>query len=181
MLNSKNKMIWTDKPKVSYNSLVYIINQYYLKVDEDKDKMQEFGEKIGPRIYESIHFQRERPTKRSLKILDMMKFIAQNLWKFLFEKEADSLETFESDKRRHPHTKEVLTEYVIYDYDPVYLSYSHSNTALIYYYAGILKGIFNYCGFDCDVGAQVVKGGGKEKIKCAYVIKFEYYVLDRDN
>ena len=56
MLTSKNKFIWTDKPKVNFNSLIYIVNEFYSHVSKEKSRMIEFGEKIGPRIYESMNF-----------------------------------------------------------------------------------------------------------------------------
>lgn len=79
MLSSKSKGIWSEKSRVSYNSLIYIINQFYLKTEMDKDKMVNLGMKLGPRIYESLNFQKERSEKRPLKIIDAIKLLANNV------------------------------------------------------------------------------------------------------
>ena len=41
--------------------------------------MANLGMKLGPRIYESLHFQKEKPEKRPLKILDAIKLLANNV------------------------------------------------------------------------------------------------------
>lgn len=99
----------------------------------------------------------------------------------MFEKEANSLETFTNDKRKHPYTDKPLVEYVIYDYRPIYLKYSYENTAMCHFYSGVFKGIMNYCGFDCNVTSQIEKPKDKDPVKCAFIFQFEHYILDRDD
>lgn len=79
MLTSKSKFIWSEKSKINYNTLVYIINEFYNHVGHNKERMIAFGEQIGPRIYESINFQREKPTKRFVTLRDAMAYLSQNV------------------------------------------------------------------------------------------------------
>ena len=71
-------------------------------------RLEECGFSIGQRMIEMVGC-RERLTKRETKIVNMLQFITNVIWKHLFNKAADNLE----------RSVENQDEYMIYEAEPV--------------------------------------------------------------
>ena len=71
-------------------------------------RLEECGFSIGQRMLEMVGC-RERLTKRETKIVNMLQFITNVVWKSLFGKAANNLERSVENK----------DEYMIYEADPV--------------------------------------------------------------
>ena len=71
-------------------------------------------------MYEGLFFSKQKMDKkisRKIKILNMLKYIKDDLWEVLFGRSATGLEAFIGD-RVHSKTKQELKEFVLYEYDP---------------------------------------------------------------
>jgi hypothetical protein len=120
---------------------------------------------------------------RPTRILPLLQFIAQTLWRHLFNRPADALEKSESDP----------AQYMLYDNDPLVNTYislpremSQLNCAA--FVAGVIEGVCDGAGFPTmgvsahSVGEQ--EGAGAERAmwpgKTVFLIKFRGEVLERE-
>lgn len=110
----------------------------------------------------------------------MLRYIANTIWALLFDKEADSLERY-VNYRNHPITGTPITDYIIIDNNPIFKYHNRNDTFLTNFFAGIIKGILCYSGFDCDV--KIMNEEQKDKLnqKAEFLVLFELDILDRDN
>jgi hypothetical protein len=101
------------------------------------------------------------------------------MWPFIFEGTPEpSLEKYYGN-RTHPGTGKEIADYVIIDVEPVYKDHNKKDTFLCHYFAGIIRGVLCYAGFDCDVKIfDEPKPNGKNKVE--YVVEFNMEVLDRE-
>ena len=60
-------------------------------IAELEDKLSESGHGIGIRIVELVSV-REKLVKRETRIVNVLQFVSNTLWKYLFNKVADNLE-----------------------------------------------------------------------------------------
>lgn len=84
--------------------------------------------------------------------------------------------------RVFPDTSEPLSEYVIYDKSPRYLAPINEHTgnyAQAYFYAGLIKGIMNYTGFECNTEVYFKTESDKIFV-VVYIISFSVEVLMRE-
>ncbi|OCK78806.1 trafficking protein particle complex subunit 5 [Lepidopterella palustris CBS 459.81] len=119
---------------------------------------------------------------RPTRILPLLQFIAQTLWRHLFNRPADALERSEND----------ASQYMLYDNDPMVNQYislpremSQLNCAA--FVAGIIEGVCDGAGFATQgVSAHSVgeePGGEKGSMwpgKTVFLIKFREEVLERE-
>ena len=120
---------------------------------------------------------------RPTRILPLLQFIAQTLWRHLFGRPADTLERSEND----------AAQYMLYDNEPLvntYISLPREMTQLncAAYVAGIIEGVCDGAGFATmgvsahsvgEDGAGEVKGGMWPG-KTVFLIKFTEEVLERE-
>lgn len=120
---------------------------------------------------------------RPTRILPLLQFIAQTLWRHLFGRPADALERSEND----------AAQYMLYDNEPLVNTYislpremSQLNCAA--YVAGIIEGVCDGAGFATmgvsahsvgEDGAGEAKGGMWPG-KTVFLIKFTEEVLERE-
>lgn len=103
----------------------------------------------------------------------MLQFINNNVWKMLFNKQADGLQKSTDDAH----------EYRIIENSPIFnkfvpLSKLNSFNCASFT-AGIIEGFLNSADFRCKVSAALFEIDGM--FKTYYIIKFDETVIDRDN
>eukprot|EP01041_Mallomonas_annulata_P011650 gene11650-24399_t len=113
-------------------------------------KLEELGYGIGQRMVELIGC-RDRLNKRETRMVNMLQYISNVVWKHLFNKAADSLE----------RSTENEDEYMIHESTPVTNSFvsvpmdmGQLNCAA--YLAGIIAGVLDSARFDARVTAHSV-------------------------
>ena len=135
-----------------------------------EEKLSSLGYPIGEKILELCSL-RDKNFKKSTKIVDMLQFIFNNVWKILFDKQADGLQksTDEED------------EYRIIENNPITNKYSPSGLNQSNYASflgGMIEGILNSADFRCKVNTFFYNVDNI--IKTYYIIKFDHDVIERD-
>ncbi|KAI8811281.1 NO signaling/Golgi transport ligand-binding domain-containing protein [Cladochytrium replicatum] len=60
-------------------------------IQDLEKRLSDFGYRVGIRVLE-LQVARGKPNRRENRVLGILYFIHSNMWKVLFEKQADSLE-----------------------------------------------------------------------------------------
>jgi len=172
-LKSKNEIATS-----LYSFLISEIIQYILsKSEEEKDldieeKLSSFGFSIGEKVLE-LSSWRDKAFKRELKIVSMLQFIHNNVWKMLFNKQADGLQKSTDDP----------DEYRIIENTPLinkFITLPKGNSLnCASFFAGIIEGILNSADFRSKVSAYFYEIEGITKTY--YIVKFDKDVINRDN
>lgn len=162
-----------------------IIQYYQTRVSETDDietKLSELGHDIGLRVIELISI-REKVSRRETKIVTMLHYITNTVWRHLFNKVADNLERSTADE----------DVYMIHENSPVtnvYFDLSKLNGAS--FLAGIISGVLHSCRFNATVTAHVTQqptsstasvsniGNLVNNEKAVFLIKFSNDVIIRD-
>ena len=109
------------------------------KSSSDKDfdleeKLSSLGYPIGEKVLELCSV-REKNFKKETKIVQMLQFIHNNVWKMLFGKQADGLQKSTDDE----------DEYRIIENSPItnrYIPYQKGQSNCASFLGGIIEGIF---------------------------------------
>ena len=140
------------------------------------------GYPLGLRLLDLLLSRHANPLAsiRPTRILPLLQFIAQTLWRHLFSRPADALERSESD----------ASQYMLYDNDPLvnqYISLPKEMNQLncAAFVAGIIEGVCDGAGFATEgVSAHSVgQQEGADKMwpdKTVFLIKFKPEVLERE-
>ena len=116
-----------------------------------------------------LAFFREKNFKRDNKIIPMLQFIHNQIWKMLFNKGADGLEK----------SVDEVDEYRIVENSPIcnkFITLPKGNSVnCAAYFGGIIEGILNSADFRCKVSACF------SDTKTYYIIKFDHDVITRDS
>ncbi|KAL9077041.1 MAG: hypothetical protein Q9161_000674 [Pseudevernia consocians] len=142
-------------------------------------RLNEAGYPLGQRLLPLLLLRSSTPTHpapRPTRILPLLQFIAHTLWRHLFARSADSIES--SSTNNH--------EYMISDNEPLVNQYisvpkemSQLNCAA--YVAGIIEGVC--CGVGCKAGVSAHNAGeegGMWPGKTVFLIRFEEEVVKRE-
>ena len=146
-------------------------------------RLSDLGYSIGSR-YLDLSLLRSAPSlhpstlQRPRSILTLLQHIHSNLWRQLFSHPADGLEK----------STDAEDEYYIYDNAPVtnrFLSVPKGLVGLncAAFVAGVVAGLCDAAGFQCEVGAHFNAGGGGSaagRERTVYIIKFEKEVMRRE-
>jgi hypothetical protein len=164
-------------PTVSLSAFAFLFSELVKhsqhrakKITDLEQKLEQAGRGVGYRVLELVSY-RERRGKRDRQIIPMLKFVTNNCWKCLFNKEADSLQQSADEEG----------VYYIYEAEPVtnkFVSVPSNNTGLncAAYVAGIISGILTGAGFT----TSSVQALFAEDKRTVFVIKFEPEVIARD-
>ncbi|KAF2197134.1 trafficking protein particle complex subunit 5 [Delitschia confertaspora ATCC 74209] len=145
------------------------------------------GYPLGLRLLDLLLTRTANPLSsiRPTRILPLLQFIAQTLWRHLFGRPADALERSESDPG----------QYMLYDNEPLVNQYistpremSQLNCAA--YVAGIIEGVCDGAGFATEgvtahsVGGESEGGDKTEREmwpgRTVFLIQFKKEVLERE-
>ena len=145
------------------------------KSSNDKDfdleeKLSSLGYPIGEKVLELCSV-REKNFKKETKIVQMLQFIHNNVWKMLFGKQADGLQKSTDDE----------DEYRIIENIPITNKYipnqkNQSNCAA--FLGGMIEGILNSADFRCKVNTFYY--ADNEGMRTYYIIKFDHDIIERD-
>merc|ERR1712216_378563 len=140
---------------------------------ELENKLAESGYGVGVRMSELCFF-REKNGKREIKVVGILSYIKDNIWKTMFGKPADSLERA-TDKQ---------DEYMIHEREPLvntYISvpkeYGHLNCAS--FVAGVVHGILDAADFPARVTAHHT--GTTSEPRTTILVKFAPEVMARES
>ncbi|CAG0889263.1 unnamed protein product [Darwinula stevensoni] len=146
----------------------YCQNRSYT-VPELQNKLSDLGQQVGLRMLDLL-FVREQSSKREIKIIKILLFVKQTVWKTLFGKEADKLEHSNDDERT----------YYLIEKDPfvnrfisVSMPKDKGTLNCAAFMAGIVEATLTGSGFPCKVTTHWHKG-------TTFMIKFEDSVIIRD-
>ena len=170
--------IRNEVPLTTFSFLLSEMVQYMLsKSNDDKDfdieeKLSSLGYPIGEKILELCSYK-DKNYKREVKIVSMLQFIHNNVWKMLFGKMADGLQKSTDDE----------DEYRIIENNPITNRYipplKNNSVNCASFIAGIIEGILNSADFRCKVSAFFFEQDGITKT--LYIIKFDKDVINRDS
>jgi hypothetical protein len=137
-------------------------------------KLEEAGYGIGQRVIEMVG-ARERITKRETRIVNMLQFVSNVVWRHLFNKAADNLEK----------SMENEDEYMIHENSPVTNAFvsvpadmGQLNCAA--FLAGIIAGVLDSAKFHARVTAHSVPAGDGGLDKTVFLVKFSSEVMARE-
>ena len=145
------------------------------KQSSDKDydleeKLSSLGYPIGEKVLELCSV-REKNFKKETKIVQMLQFIHNNVWKMLFGKQADGLQKSTDDE----------DEYRIIENSPItnkYIPYQKGQSNCAAFLGGIIEGILNSADFRCKVNTFYY--ADNEGMRTYYIIKFDHDIIERD-
>lgn len=146
-------------------------------------KLAELGYQIGRRSLDLIA-ARERETKREVRLLNVLNMVVVKVWKFLFNKQADSLKKVR-DSEDEFYIEEASP--IVNKYISVPKDYGDLNCAA--FSAGIINGVLDAAGFPADVTAKVhatstsasdQSSGRYAQPLTIYYIKFNPEVIERE-
>ena len=137
-----------------------------------EEKLSSLGYPIGEKILELCSYK-DKNYKREVKIVSMLQFIHNNVWKMLFGKMADGLQKSTDDE----------DEYRIIENNPITNRYipplKNNSVNCASFIGGIIEGILNSADFRCKVSAFFFEQDGITKT--LYIIKFDKDVINRDS
>ena len=135
-----------------------------------EEKLSSLGYPIGEKVLELCSV-REKNFKKETKIVQMLQFIHNNVWKMLFGKTPDLLQKATEDE----------DEYRIIENNPItnkYIPYQKGQYNCAAFLGGIIEGILNSADLRCKVSTHFYDVDGI--MKTYYVIKFDHDVIVRD-
>ncbi|KAI1280927.1 Trafficking protein particle complex subunit 5 [Halotydeus destructor] len=136
-------------------------------VPELQKRLSDMGAHVGQRMVD-ILFIRERNTKREIRLINVLMFVKSTVWKALFSKEADNLESATDDE----------TTYYIIESEPIvnkFISVPKDKSSLncAAFVGGIIEAILAETNFPAKVTVHWHKG-------TTFMIKFDDSVILRD-
>mmetsp|Transcript_27260 Transcript_27260/g.35756 ORF Transcript_27260/g.35756 Transcript_27260/m.35756 type:complete len:189 (+) Transcript_27260:96-662(+) len=179
--NILDRPIGKGKGEVSMSAFSFLFsemvqyNQNRVQSIADLEKrLEETGYHVGLRVLELVTY-REKQNRRRTRLLQTLQFISTNVWKYLFGKQADSLE----------RSRENEDEYMIHEFEPLTNEFvsvpsdmGHFNCAA--FIAGIIAGILDGSSFPAKVTAHGVGMENGQKEKTVFLLKFSPEVLQRE-
>lgn len=150
-----------------------------------RHRLNNQGYPIGIRLLDLLLTRSANPLAsiRPTRILPLLQFIAQTLYRHLFGRPADALERSGDDP----------SQYMLFDNEPMVNTYislprEMSNLNCAAFVAGIIEGVCDGAGFATEgvtahsVGAQEESKEGKAMWpgKTVFLIKFKKEVLERE-
>ncbi|KAF8454330.1 NO signaling/Golgi transport ligand-binding domain-containing protein [Terfezia claveryi] len=173
-----NRSKGAELSKASFAFLFGEMVQYAQKrvsgIQDLEKKLNAHGYSVGQRLLELLVWREGRSGKRETRVLGILQFITNTLWRAIYNKPADALEK----SRDHED------EYMISDNDPMVNTYisvpkemNQLNCAA--FQAGIIEAVLDSCMFPARVTAHSVPNETWPG-KTVFLIKFEQVVLDRE-
>jgi len=149
-------------------------------IDLEK-KLEEAGYRIGLRVVELVSC-RDRMVKRETRIVNMLQYISNVIWKYLFNKTADNLE----------RSTENEDEYMIHELNPITNAFVSVPATMgqlncASFIAGIIAGVLDSAKFNAKVTAHLVSNEGAPSTplslaadRTIFLVKFSAEVMSRE-
>ena len=154
-----------------FSELVQYTQNRVSSVSDLERRLEESGYSVGQRVGELVGV-RERLTKRETRVVNMLQYVSNTVWKHLFNKVADNLE----------RSTENADEYMIHENSPVTNAFvsvpadmGQLNCAS--FIAGIVAGVLDSAKFYARVTAHSL-GDGTERT--VFLVKFSKEVMERE-
>jgi trafficking protein particle complex subunit 5 len=180
-MNIYEKSIMRNKGSVSTSIFALLFSEMVQysqsRVDNLGDlerKLEENGYGIGQRLIELVGC-RERITKRETKIVNMLQYVTNVIWKHLFNKVADNLE----------RSMDNQDEYMIHEMSPITNTFvsvpdDMGSFNCASFIAGIIAGVLDSAMFPATVTAHLVNQEDGSLPRTVYLIKFKQEVVERE-
>merc|ERR1719382_1909000 len=141
-------------------------------MQELEDRLHELGVPIGARVLD-LYCHRVNRNRRETRILPMLNFVAQTVWKQLFGHAADLLKGQDHENEYMLNDKALLVNRFI----SVPRDYGAINCGA--YVAGIVEGVLRSAEFPASASAHTVDepGGGTST---TILVRFEESVMARE-
>eukprot|EP01036_Dinobryon_divergens_P030364 gene30364-39597_t len=186
--NILDKNLIRPKFEVSLSAFSFLFSELVQynqnRVDSIHDlekKLESSGYSIGTRVVELVSC-RDHCTRRETRVVTMLQYIQNVIWKYLFNKAADNLE----------RSTENDDEYMIHEHSPITNAFvsvpadmGQLNCAA--FIAGILAGILDAAKFSAKVTAHLVPAGegstpgsSLSADRTVFLIKFSSEVMSRE-
>ncbi|XP_065905570.1 trafficking protein particle complex subunit 5-like isoform X2 [Dysidea avara] len=154
-----------------FSELVQYNHQRVASIPQLQERLAELGQHIGHRMVDVLCW-RDRATKRETRLVNMLLFIKNNVWKTLFGKEADSLE----------QATDVPGTYYLFEEEPLvntFISVPNDFSGLncAAFGGGVVEAFLSATQFPAKVQTF---WHGKQQNKTAIRIQFEDSVLLRE-
>uniref|UniRef100_A0A6V1NSM5 Trafficking protein particle complex subunit n=1 Tax=Heterosigma akashiwo TaxID=2829 RepID=A0A6V1NSM5_HETAK len=158
-----------------FSEMVQYNQNRVMSISDLEKRLEEVGYRVGLRVLELLG-HRERAQRRRVRLLPTLQFVSTNVWKYLFGKQADSLE----------RSTENEDEYMIHEAEPLPNAFisvppdlGHLNCAA--FTAGVVAGALDGASFPARVTAHgVAVEGGPRREKTVFLVKFDREVVDRE-
>ncbi|KAL7068090.1 transport protein particle component, Bet3 domain-containing protein [Cryptosporidium serpentis] len=138
-----------------------------------EDRLHEMGMSVGYKVIELVAIREKANQKRETKILQILSFISQKCWKYLFGHTSDLLKGQESDDEYMINDKNLLLNKFI----SVPRDLEHINCGT--YAAGVVQGILESAEFPANVSAHTTEDS-PNNYSTTILIKFDPLVINRD-
>ncbi|XP_063988208.1 trafficking protein particle complex subunit 5 [Diachasmimorpha longicaudata] len=150
-----------------FSELVQYCQNRVYTVPELQNKLTEMGAEVGHRMTDLL-IMREKGGKREVKLLNVLLFVKNTLWKSLFGREADKLEHANDDERTYYiiEKESLVNKFVSVPKDKGSLNCAS-------FVAGIVEAVLCDSGFPAKVTAHWHKG-------TTYMVKLDDSVITRD-
>jgi hypothetical protein len=161
-----------------FSEMVQYAQERSQSVDDMTRRLELAGNGIGKKVLE-MQCWREKPAKsegkRYNRLIELLTFVSQSVWKGLFGKAADSLEKVDNAD----------DEYMILEADPVTNAFisvppDMGNFNCAAFVAGIVAGILESASFPATVTAVTSRPEGGAREGTVLLIKFTAEVIDRE-
>mmetsp|Transcript_21277 Transcript_21277/g.23112 ORF Transcript_21277/g.23112 Transcript_21277/m.23112 type:complete len:193 (+) Transcript_21277:55-633(+) len=156
-----------------FSEVVQYTQNRVTSVADLEKRLETLGHGIGVRVVELVSC-RDRLTKRETRIVGMLQYISNVLWKYLFGKAADNLE----------RSMENEDEYMIHESSPITNTFvsvpadmGQLNCAC--FIGGIIAGVLESSRFNARVTSHLVYGDNNTE-RTVFLIKFSPEVISRE-
>ncbi|KAF1965664.1 trafficking protein-like protein particle complex subunit 5, partial [Bimuria novae-zelandiae CBS 107.79] len=168
--------------------MINLAQKHAKDVGDLEKRLNNQGYPIGQRLLDLLLTRSANPLAsiRPTRILTLLQFIAQTLYRHLFGRPADALERSNEDP----------AQYLLFDNEPIVNTYislprEMSNLNCAAFVAGIIEGVCDHAGFategvtahsvgNQDEGGKDAKGQAMWPGKTVFLIKFKKEVLERE-
>eukprot|EP00002_Diphylleia_rotans_P041197 TRINITY_DN996_c0_g1_i1.p1 TRINITY_DN996_c0_g1~~TRINITY_DN996_c0_g1_i1.p1 ORF type:complete len:191 (-),score=44.54 TRINITY_DN996_c0_g1_i1:353-925(-) len=177
--NIMDRPLSRGKGEVSLSAFAYLFSELVqysqgraAQAAELEKRLEDAGAFLGSRVFDLICAR--TTAKRETKIVNMLNFISNTVWKSLFGKPADSLEksTEKDDEYMISERELLINKYISISRDIA----PHTTS---FFAAGIVKGVLDSAEFPARVTAHYVALDG-QKSRTTLLIKFAPEVIARE-
>lgn len=159
-----------------FNTLIAYHHARAPSVSDLEARLAQSAYPIGVKLLDLLLFRMPaRTASRPTRLIELLQFVHTTLWRALFGRQADALESSTTNKN----------EYMIIDNDPLVNTYisvpkemSQLNCAA--FVGGIIEGVCDAAGFSTDGVTAHTQGDELWPGKTIFLVKFKSEVIERE-